>query len=73
VNPFARAAHDAGRAIGDCGAGEESALVEEVAVVLAELESEPEPTRRRPRRKLAAGRSKSEVSSTKHETNSKSE
>jgi hypothetical protein len=66
VSPFERAARDAGRALGDCGAEEGSALVAEVARRLAELEAEPKPTRRRARRK-------SEIRSAKSETNPESE
>jgi hypothetical protein len=65
VSPFARAARDAGRALGDCGAEEGSGLVEEIAELLAELEAEPTPPRRRAR--------KSEIGISKLETNPKSE
>ena len=66
MSPFDQAARDAGRALGDCGAAEESALVDEIAGMLAELEAEPKPPRRRPRRK-------SETRISKLETNPKSE
>jgi hypothetical protein len=64
VKPFEEAARDAGRALGDLGAGEGSALVDEVAVILAELAAEPS-RGRRPR--------KSEIRSTKSETKPKLE
>ncbi|HWC64834.1 MAG TPA: hypothetical protein VG777_02045 [Thermoanaerobaculia bacterium] len=64
MKPFEEAARDAGRALGDLGAGERSALVEEVARALAELAAEP--ARRRRSRK-------SEIRSAKSETNPKLE
>jgi hypothetical protein len=66
VSPFDQAARDAGRALGDCGAEEGSALVEEVARMLAELKAEPKPTR-------SSRRRKSETRISKLETNPKSE
>ena len=48
------AAREAGRALGDLGAGEQSALVGEVARALAELGAEP-PGRRRGARRQRAG------------------
>jgi hypothetical protein len=66
VSPFDQAARDAGRALGDCGAAEESAFVDEIAGTLAELEAEPKPTR-------SSRRRKSEARISKLETNPKSE
>lgn len=66
MSPFAQAAHDAGTALGDCGAAEGSALVEEVARMLAELEADPKPTR-------SSRRRKSEIRRPKPETNPRSE
>ena len=62
MKPFEEAAREAGRALGDLGAGEGSALVGEVAAILAELAEEP----RRSRRSR-----KSEIRGAKSETNSK--
>lgn len=55
MNPFDEAAREAGRALGDIGAGEGSAFVDEVAETLAELNSDPgKSTRRRSVRRGAS-------------------
>jgi hypothetical protein len=65
VKAFEEAARDAGRALGDCGAGEETPLAGEIARALADLAAEP--------RRRGAARRKSEIRSSKPGTRSKRE
>ena len=59
MKPFAAAAREAGRALGDIGAEEGSAWIDEVAETLAELDSDPVKSRRRRSAPRGASRSES--------------
>jgi len=66
VNLFEQAARDAGKALGDCGAREQTPLVAEVARRLAELAGAPRASGRRRGRR-------DEIPSSKPVTHSPSE